>query len=34
MIYGVYLPDKVLEKIYNKNALKIFSMFKNKSGSK
>jgi uncharacterized protein len=28
MIYGVNLPDHVLEKIYNKNALKIFSMFK------
>jgi len=28
MIYGVYLPNEVLEKIYNKNALKIFSMFK------
>jgi predicted TIM-barrel fold metal-dependent hydrolase len=28
MIYGVYLPDEVLEKIYNKNALKIFSMFR------
>ena len=28
MIYGLYLPDEVLEKIYNKNALKIFSMFK------
>lgn len=27
-IYGVYLPDDVLEKIYNKNALKIFGMFK------
>lgn len=27
-IYGVYLPDEVLEKIYNKNALKIFSEFK------
>lgn len=28
MIYGVYLPDTVLEKIYNKNALKILSMNK------
>jgi uncharacterized protein len=28
MIYGVYLPDEVLEKIYNKNALKIMSKFK------
>lgn len=28
MIYGVYLPDEVLEKIYNKNALKIMKMFK------
>ncbi|MFC1619617.1 amidohydrolase family protein [Candidatus Neomarinimicrobiota bacterium] len=27
MIYGVYLPDEVLEKIYNKNALKILSMY-------
>lgn len=27
-IYGVYLPDEVLEKIYNKNALKIFDEFK------
>ncbi len=27
MIYGLYLPDEVLEKIYNKNALKIFSKF-------
>ncbi|MFC1561306.1 amidohydrolase family protein [Candidatus Latescibacterota bacterium] len=27
MIYGIYLPDEVLEKIYNKNALKIFNMF-------
>jgi predicted TIM-barrel fold metal-dependent hydrolase len=27
-IYGVFLPDEVLEKIYNKNALKIFSGFK------
>jgi len=28
MIYGVHLPDEVLEKIYNKNALKILGMFK------
>ena len=28
MIYGVYLPDDVLEKIYNSNAQKIFGMFK------
>lgn len=28
MIYGIHLPDEVLEKIYNKNALKIFGMFK------
>lgn len=28
MIYGLYLPDDVLEKIYNKNALKIFGMNK------
>lgn len=25
MIYGLYLPDEVLEKIYNKNALKILN---------
>jgi predicted TIM-barrel fold metal-dependent hydrolase len=34
MIYGIYLPDKVLEKIYNKNALKIFGMFSNKGAVK
>lgn len=28
MIYGLYLPDEVLEKIYNKNALAIFDKFK------
>ena len=28
MIYGVHLPDDVLEKIYNKNALKILAMNK------
>ncbi len=28
MIYGLYLPDEVLEKIYNKNALGIFEKFK------
>ena len=28
MIYGVHLPDEVLEKIYNKNALKILALFK------
>jgi predicted TIM-barrel fold metal-dependent hydrolase len=28
MIYGLYLPDDVLEKIYNKNALKILKKFK------
>jgi len=28
MIYGIYLPDEVLEKIYNKNALEIMKMFK------
>ncbi len=28
LIYGVHLPDEVLEKIYNKNALKIFEIFK------
>lgn len=27
-IYGLYLPDEVLEKIYNKNALKIFDEYK------
>jgi len=30
MIYGLYLPDEVLEKIYNKNALKILGMNKMK----
>ncbi len=28
MIYGLYLPDDVLEKIYNKNALKILGQLK------
>lgn len=28
MIYGIFLPDKVLEKIYNKNALKILGAYK------
>ncbi len=28
MIYGVFLPDAVLEKIYNKNALRILGMFR------
>lgn len=28
MIYGLYLPDEVLEKIYNKNALKLLRMLK------
>jgi len=28
MIYGVYLPDEVLEKIYNKNAIKILNRYK------
>lgn len=28
MIYGVYLPDEVLKKIYHGNAEKIFGMFK------
>jgi len=28
MIYGLYLPDDVLEKIYNKNAIKILGMNK------
>ena len=27
-IYGVELPDQVFEKVYNKNADKIFSQFK------
>lgn len=30
-IYGLYLPDEVLEKIYNKNALKILGMYKGSS---
>ena len=30
MIYGVYLPDEALEKIYNKNAKKILAMYKGK----
>ncbi|MDR1203191.1 MAG: hypothetical protein LBL58_16390 [Tannerellaceae bacterium] len=33
MIYGLYLPDEVLEKIYNKNALKIMKMYKGKQQS-
>jgi predicted TIM-barrel fold metal-dependent hydrolase len=28
MIYGIHLPDEVLEKIYNKNAMKILGMRK------
>jgi uncharacterized protein len=28
MIYGLYLPDEVLEKIYNKNAMKVLGMVK------
>lgn len=28
MIYGLYLPDDVLEKIYNKNAQKILDLYK------
>jgi predicted TIM-barrel fold metal-dependent hydrolase/photosystem II stability/assembly factor-like uncharacterized protein len=28
MIYGVNLPDEALEKIYNRNAMKIFSLYK------
>lgn len=28
MIYGLYLPDEVLEKIYNKNAQKILATYK------
>ena len=31
MVYGLYLPDEVLEKVYNKNALKIMSMYKGES---
>jgi len=27
-IYGMELPDNVLEKVYNKNAEKIFAQFK------
>jgi hypothetical protein len=30
MIYGLHLPDVVLEKIYSKNAKKILSRFKGK----
>jgi uncharacterized protein len=30
MIYGLYLPDEVLEKIYNKNALKLLNLAANK----
>lgn len=33
MIYGIHLPDEVLEKLYNKNALKILNMFKGVSKS-
>ena len=32
MIYGIFLPDEVLEKVYNKNALKLFKMFKAEGG--
>jgi len=28
MIYGIFLPDDILEKVYNKNALKILGMYK------
>jgi uncharacterized protein len=28
MIYGIFLPDEVLEKIYNKNAIKILNLYK------
>lgn len=28
MVYGINLPDEVLEKVYNKNALKIMGMYK------
>ncbi len=31
-IYGLHLPDHVLEKIYNRNALKIFGAFKGSDG--
>jgi hypothetical protein len=30
MIYCLYLPNNVLEKIYNKNALKLLGVRKNK----
>ncbi|MEP6734058.1 MAG: amidohydrolase family protein [Chryseolinea sp.] len=30
MIYGLYLPDEVLEKVYNKNALRILKMHEGK----
>lgn len=33
MIYGIHLPDEVLEKIYNKNALKILAMRKSPASS-
>jgi predicted TIM-barrel fold metal-dependent hydrolase len=32
MIYGLFLPDEVLEKIYSKNALKILSKYKGLKG--
>lgn len=33
MIYGIHLPDEVLEKLYNKNALKILGMLKGGNGN-
>jgi uncharacterized protein len=32
MIYGIFLPDDVLEKIYNKNAIKILNLYKGSQG--
>lgn len=31
MIYGLHLPDEVLEKVYNKNALRILSLYRGTS---
>lgn len=31
MIYGLHLPDEVLEKVYNKNAMKILDLYKGSS---
>jgi predicted TIM-barrel fold metal-dependent hydrolase len=33
-ISGLYLPDPVLEKVYHKNAERLFSQFKTRAGSK